>query len=127
MSEFAISPSSEYPTGEKKSRVTNIREVTKNNQTPKSKTRKRLDSLKKDSSLYQQNEASGMSMYELNEETKKLQDEYFKNLNLDQNQNGGRKRKSLKRKKNKKSHKSKRKNKKTNRRRTLRKSSRRRR
>lgn len=58
---------------------------------------------------------NGMSMYELNEATKKLQDEYFKNLNLDQK--GGRKRKTSKRKKNKKSHKSKRKNKKSKRRR----------
>lgn len=115
MSTFDSPSPSEFPSSGKASRVLNIRKETKQNPTPKSKSRSRMDALKTDSSLHEVSDKSGMSMYELNKDIKKLQDEYFKNLNLDQK--GGRKRKTSKRKKNKKSHKPKRKNKKSKRRR----------
>ena len=99
MSEFSITPSpSEFPSSEKKSRVLNIRDdVTKGNPVPKSKSRRRLDSLKTDSSLYQQNEATGMNAIDQANSLKKLREQYEKNQSTKAMSTGGRKRRSRKR------------------------------
>ena len=99
MSEFSIPASpSEFPASEKKSRVLNIREdVTKGNPVPKSKSRRRLDSLKTDSSLYQQNEATGMNAIDQANSLKKLREQYEQAQSTKAMSTGGRKRRSRKR------------------------------
>ena len=97
MSEFGTPPPSEYSTANKKSRVTNLREMTKSNPTPKSKSRSRLDALKTDSSLYQQNEATGMNAIDQANSLKKLREQYEKNQSTKGMSTGGRKRRSRKR------------------------------
>ena len=99
MSEFTTLPSpSEFPSSEKKSRVLNIRhDVTKGNPVTKSKSRRRLDSLKTDSSLYQQNEATGMNAIDQANSLKKLREQYEKAQSAKEMSTGGRKRRSRKR------------------------------
>lgn len=102
MSDFTTPPSpSQFPASEKKSRVLNIRDdVTKGNPVTKSKSRRRLDSLKTDSSLYQQNEATGMNAIDQANSLKKLREQYQASKGMS---TGGRKLRSRKRRTRRKS------------------------
>ena len=97
MSSITSSPST------KKSRVLSLRdEVSIGNPASKSKSKSRIDSLKLDSSLYNENPSLGMNAIEQAKKMKELQKQYLQNQKAKKPATGGRKRNSRNRRKSRK-------------------------